>query len=142
MEAVRQPTAKMVHGIYPMKGEKKVKLKKASMPPALQILPPPPRAAGLAGVAIEPFADVVVLRDKANRAPRKNRRAVCERCRQERLDRRQREPCGGMSEAEEEAGMRKRCLRAGAHLPRGVCRNQKRARCCAYMYLFRTTHTH
>ncbi|XP_038063483.1 tyrosine-protein kinase ABL1-like isoform X2 [Patiria miniata] len=94
---IQQPGSKIISGsaVFPMKGENKIKTKKSRlMPSRLQILPRPEDGGALP-------LDVVVLRDRANRAPRKNRAAVCERCRLERMGRQQqqqqqqqqREPC-------------------------------------------------
>ncbi|XP_022106291.1 tyrosine-protein kinase ABL1-like isoform X2 [Acanthaster planci] len=92
VETIQQPGTKIIPGsaILPMKGEGKAKTSRLG-----QVLPTilPEDGSRVGGGLL----DVVVLRDKANRTPRRNRALVCERCRLERLGRQQqqqqREPC-------------------------------------------------
>ncbi|XP_033642938.1 tyrosine-protein kinase ABL1-like [Asterias rubens] len=84
---IRQGTTTKIMPTLLTKGDKKT-----SKSPMLQI----PVAMAVPVAETDSFVDVVVLRDKANRAPRKNRVVMCERCRQEKLSRKlqkQREPC-------------------------------------------------
>lgn len=86
---IRQGTTTKIMPTLLTKGDKKT-----SKSPMLQI----PVAMAVPVAETDSFVDVVVLRDKANRAPRKNRVVMCERCRQEKLSRKlqkQREPCKG-----------------------------------------------